>query len=47
MTANALYHNYDDILRTIVGMINHPESWVLREQKSKIEEDTITYGDMF
>ena len=25
-----LYTTYDDILRTIVGMINHPETWVLR-----------------
>ena len=25
-----LYSTYDDILGTIVGMINHPETWVLR-----------------
>ena len=25
-----LYTTYDEILRTIVGMINHPETWVLR-----------------
>ena len=24
-----LYRAYDEILRTIVGMINHPETWVL------------------
>ena len=25
-----LYATYDDILGSIVGMINHPETWVLR-----------------
>jgi four helix bundle protein len=25
----ALYTTYDEILRTIVGMINHPKTWVL------------------
>ncbi len=24
-----LYHAYDEILSTLVGMINHPESWIL------------------
>jgi len=24
-----LYREYDGILRTIVGMINHPETWVI------------------
>ena len=28
----ALYHTYDEILRTIVGMINHPESWTLERK---------------
>lgn len=27
--ALALYQMYDEIIATIVGMINHPESWVL------------------
>jgi four helix bundle protein len=26
----ALYHKYDRILATIVGMISHPEAWTLR-----------------
>lgn len=24
-----LYHTYDEIIRTVVGMINHPEKWVI------------------
>ena len=27
--AGELYNTYDSILRTFVGMINHPEAWVL------------------
>ena len=27
--ADSLYRAYEGILRTIVGMINHPETWVL------------------
>jgi four helix bundle protein len=27
--ARPLYQAYDDALRTIVGMINHPETWVI------------------
>jgi four helix bundle protein len=27
--ANELYQTYDEILRTIVGMINHPQSWLI------------------
>ena len=26
---HALYQTYDEILGTIVGMINHPETWVI------------------
>jgi len=28
-TALALYRTYDAALRTIVGMINHPETWII------------------
>ncbi len=31
-SAAELYRAYDAILRTIVGMINHPETWVLRRK---------------
>jgi four helix bundle protein len=27
-----LYQAYDEILRTLVGMINHPRSWVIAPQ---------------
>src|SRR4051812_24560054 len=27
--AETLYRAYDDILRTLVGMITHPETWVI------------------
>jgi four helix bundle protein len=27
--ARPLYQVYDEVLRTIVGMINHPETWVI------------------
>jgi four helix bundle protein len=30
--AAALYDTYDRVLGTIVGMINRPEVWVVREQ---------------
>jgi len=30
--ARPLYQAYDDSLRTIVGMINHPETWVIGPQ---------------
>jgi four helix bundle protein len=26
----ALYRTYDSILATLVGMINHPETWILK-----------------
>jgi len=27
--AAALYKTYDSVLATLVGMINHPETWVI------------------
>ncbi len=41
--ANEIYLAYDGILRTIVGMINHPETWVIGDQK-RLEEDAESYG---
>lgn len=29
-TGRAFYREYNAILRTLVGMINHPETWVIR-----------------
>src|SRR5947208_1583805 len=31
-TAVGLYATYDEILRMFVAMINHPESWIIREK---------------
>jgi four helix bundle protein len=30
--ARPLYQAYDEMLRTIVGMINHPETWVIGDK---------------
>lgn len=30
--ARELYEKYNEILRTVVGMINHPETWVLNKR---------------
>ena len=31
-TATELYTTYDEILGTFVGMINHPETWILKKK---------------
>ena len=31
--AARLYTTYDEIIGTIVGMINHPETWILKQRK--------------
>jgi four helix bundle protein len=31
--AAVLYQVYNEILRTIVGMINHPDSWLLKTNR--------------
>ncbi len=33
--AVALYKAYDEIIRMLVSMINHPEIWVLRQDRPK------------
>jgi four helix bundle protein len=35
-TAAALYQTYDGIIGTIVGMINHPETWVIGMKDGKV-----------
>ncbi len=30
----ALYREYESILRTLVGMINHPETWIITSPQS-------------
>jgi four helix bundle protein len=32
-TAARLYKTYDEVLRTVVGMITHPETWVLNSRR--------------
>jgi len=32
---NTLYRTYEEVLSTLVGMINHPESWVITPLKQK------------
>jgi four helix bundle protein len=33
--AGALYTSYREVIRTLVGMINHPETWVIRKRSAK------------
>ena len=33
-TAMSLYRTYDDIIRTFVGMINHPQTWIINKTKA-------------
>jgi four helix bundle protein len=42
---DGLAERYAGILRTIVGMINHPETWVIRGGSSSIREDVAEYGE--
>jgi four helix bundle protein len=34
-----LYQTYDGIIRTIVGMINHPQTWILPGRKPTADDD--------
>ena len=36
--AAALYRAYDDIMGTLVGMMNHPETWVLPGRNKELED---------
>ncbi len=40
-----LYLTYDEIIHTLVGMINHPETWIITTSGRSLEEDTPTYLD--
>ncbi len=35
--ATELYKAYDRIIATIVGMINHPETWIIKRQGDKVK----------
>jgi hypothetical protein len=30
---NALFQTYEEVLATLVGMINHPETWVIDRKR--------------
>ena len=40
-----LYTTYDEIIRTVVGMINHPETWLLTQSDKTIHEAEEEYLD--
>src|SRR4051812_14089097 len=39
--AGELYKTYDSILRTLVGMINHPEAWILPGKAKGSDHETV------
>jgi four helix bundle protein len=45
--AKELYQTYNDILRTIVGMINHPETWIIGDKDTLISEEGEHYNTLF
>jgi four helix bundle protein len=45
--ANEIYRAYNLIIRTLVGMINHPETWVIGSDDRSIREEPEQYGDVF
>lgn len=40
-----LYTTYEEIIRTVVGMINHPETWLLKHSDKTIDEASEEYLD--
>jgi four helix bundle protein len=45
--ANEIYPIYNQIIRTLVGMINHPETWIIGGEDRSIREEPESYGDIF
>jgi four helix bundle protein len=41
------YQTYNEIIRTLVGMINHPETWIIGRDDKTIHEEAEFYGDPF
>jgi four helix bundle protein len=37
--AKPLYQTYDEVIRTLVGMINHADTWILPGSKPKADGD--------
>ena len=40
-----LYITYEEIITTFVGMINHPETWLITDKDKLIQEDSPPYLD--
>lgn len=40
-----LYITYEEIITTFVGMINHPETWLITDKDKLIQEDSLPYLD--
>jgi four helix bundle protein len=45
--ARALYQTYDEVIRTIVGMINHPKTWIINDGNRAIRENPEPYDALF
>jgi four helix bundle protein len=45
--ANELYQAYNQIIRTLVGMINHPETWIIGGEDRTINEEAEVYSELF
>ena len=45
--ANEIYQAYNQIIRTLVGMINHPETWLIGSEDRSIREEPESYGATF
>jgi four helix bundle protein len=45
--AQPLYRTYDEILRLIVSMINHPEHWVIGNDDKSVHENPEKYNELF
>jgi hypothetical protein len=45
--AKDLYVVYNQVIRTLVGMINHPETWLISSKDKALYEDSESYGDPF
>jgi four helix bundle protein len=42
-----LYQIYNEVLRTLVGMINHPETWLIKEEDKALLEEREQYDALF
>ena len=42
-----LYEQYSNILRTIVGMINNPETWVISGGSKTLHDESENYNPLF